>query len=138
MDVNITGFPEYGCQLNREKTLVNFDMTLDGLKLESIPLTNCCGEFPWCGMLVNTRTLNVVSDMARYFGSCRHLLSFLIFSIPSMHVHVRLIRLDDHRLSAKHGRTNFKQTSSLRQAEKSCDVSRYKFQLQANCFAQHS
>ncbi len=59
------GHPEYGCFVSEEKTLANFELTAsDG---SFIPR---CREdwFPWCGYTLNTETLAVRADLARYIG----------------------------------------------------------------------
>lgn len=62
----VRGVPEYGCTLNLQKTLVNFPVE-DGVLGGPAPLqlpAHCL--FPWCGLLLNTRTLEVRCDYARY------------------------------------------------------------------------
>lgn len=57
------GFPDYGCEVNSAKTVVNCGVTLNGKILERVVRSqtgNC--EFPWCGMLINDRTLEVRAD----------------------------------------------------------------------------
>ncbi|KAG9304539.1 hypothetical protein G9A89_020103 [Geosiphon pyriformis] len=48
--------PEYGCFINTEKTLVNFDH-------EEVKLSPT--EFPWCGLLIHTKDLEVKCDYSR-------------------------------------------------------------------------
>lgn len=50
------GVPEYGVTVNPGKTLVNFEITINGLKLARLLDTN---QFPYCGTLINTSTLNI-------------------------------------------------------------------------------
>ncbi|XP_010605200.1 telomerase reverse transcriptase [Fukomys damarensis] len=62
----VRGVPEYGCTLNLQKTLVNFpveDGVLDGPAPLQLP-AHCL--FPWCGLLLDTRTLEVRCDYASY------------------------------------------------------------------------
>ncbi|KAM6157019.1 telomerase reverse transcriptase [Erethizon dorsatum] len=62
----VRGVPEYGCALNLQKTLVNFPME-DGVLGGPAPLqlpAHCL--FPWCGLLLDTRTLEVRCDYASY------------------------------------------------------------------------
>ncbi|KAJ1947961.1 Telomerase reverse transcriptase [Linderina macrospora] len=57
----IDGVPAYGAELNREKTLVNFDANISGCQIE-------CSEsrwFPWCGLLIDSQTLDVRYDYKR-------------------------------------------------------------------------
>ncbi|EHB11193.1 Telomerase reverse transcriptase [Heterocephalus glaber] len=62
----VRGIPEYGCTLNLQKTLVNFPVE-DGVLGGPAPLqlpTHCL--FPWCGLLLDTRTLEVRCNYASY------------------------------------------------------------------------
>ena len=58
-----TGFPDYGCAVNASKTLVNCGVKLDRVALERVvrSQTGEC-EFPFCGHLVNDRTLEIRAD----------------------------------------------------------------------------
>ncbi|TIB12060.1 hypothetical protein E3P77_01177 [Wallemia ichthyophaga] len=60
------GFPQYGAHISDHKTLVNFDISFDGV--ETI---NRCQRpddyFPWCGILVNSKTLDVKADYGKTF-----------------------------------------------------------------------
>ncbi|KAJ1722092.1 Telomerase reverse transcriptase [Coemansia erecta] len=52
------GFPEYGCQLNVDKTLANFDVDIGGRQV-----SRTFGDlFPWCGKLISSKTLDVMID----------------------------------------------------------------------------
>ncbi|KAG0054339.1 hypothetical protein BGZ83_011445 [Gryganskiella cystojenkinii] len=58
------GHHEYGCYINETKTIVNFDMTLNG-----VPVQKCSGnEFPYCGLLLHTKTMEISADFGRYRG----------------------------------------------------------------------
>lgn len=59
------GVPEYGCKANLWKTVVNFPLEDDALG-STAPLqlpAHCL--FPWCGLLLDTRTLEVFCDYSR-------------------------------------------------------------------------
>lgn len=61
----VKGVPEYGCMANLEKTVVNFpveDDILGGATPLQLP-AHCL--FPWCGLLLDTRTLEVFCDYSR-------------------------------------------------------------------------
>lgn len=61
----VQGVPEYGCQINVEKTVVNFpveETALGGQAPLQLP-AHCL--FPWCGLLLDTRTLEVSCDYSR-------------------------------------------------------------------------
>ncbi|XP_077347971.1 telomerase reverse transcriptase isoform X1 [Lithobates pipiens] len=70
------GIPEYGCSISQYKTMVNFP-------IDDIPL--CSGVqhlpahtlFSWCGLLLDTQTLEVFCDYSRY--SCTSIRSSLTF-----------------------------------------------------------
>lgn len=61
-----TGIPEYGCQINSRKTLVNYETTTsDGLPVR------CIGRdevFPWCGFLIHPKSLEIKLDFSKYEG----------------------------------------------------------------------
>lgn len=62
------GIPEYGCVINHDKTLTNYDaVTADGREVKRVK----AGErFPWCGFLLDTVTLEVSPDFSRFIGEC--------------------------------------------------------------------
>ncbi|KAK4465493.1 hypothetical protein QBC42DRAFT_261382 [Cladorrhinum samala] len=56
------GIPSHGVTVNLGKSLVNFPLTVDGLTLPTPPQNS--HEFPYCGLLMNTKTLNVSKQTA--------------------------------------------------------------------------
>ncbi|KAJ2722891.1 Telomerase reverse transcriptase [Coemansia sp. Benny D115] len=54
------GVPEYGCRLNKAKSLVNFDLVLG---TRSVGRTQSA-YFAWCGKLINDQTLDVMIDFS--------------------------------------------------------------------------
>lgn len=56
------GHPEYGAFVSTDKTMVNFDMSLDGRKVNCLVGSS---EFPYCGNVINTKTLDVRKDRER-------------------------------------------------------------------------
>ena len=60
----LRGVPEYNCRVNRDKTLVNFDV----VSTDTVPRLAAGALFPWCGLLIDTSTLAVVADYTRYAG----------------------------------------------------------------------
>ncbi|XP_022437032.1 telomerase reverse transcriptase isoform X3 [Delphinapterus leucas] len=65
----VHGVPEYGCLANLQKTVVNFpveDSGLGGAAPLQLP-AHCL--FPWCGLLLDTRTLEVRCDHSSYAGT---------------------------------------------------------------------
>lgn len=53
------GFPGYGVQVSAHKTLVNFDMVLDG---ELVCKSEPDKGFPYCGTRINDKTLDITKD----------------------------------------------------------------------------
>lgn len=78
------GLPEFGCFVASEKRLTNFDIALHasdavpplrtrgrcGITFHSEKLANfsvgILPDFPWCGLIINTETLDVKADADRY------------------------------------------------------------------------
>ncbi|XP_062836888.1 telomerase reverse transcriptase isoform X3 [Anolis carolinensis] len=72
------GIPEYGFVINASKTVVNFsvDEDIPGLSgFKQLP-SHCM--FPWCGLLIDTQTLEVYCDYSSY--SCTSIRSSLSFN----------------------------------------------------------
>ncbi|KAJ2517514.1 Telomerase reverse transcriptase, partial [Coemansia sp. RSA 1939] len=61
MDIMYKGIPDYGCEINKTKTLVNFDYSFGGYTVQKAPTR----LFPWCGMLVDSHTLDIYADYGR-------------------------------------------------------------------------
>ncbi|KAM7147543.1 telomerase reverse transcriptase [Molossus nigricans] len=60
------GVAEYGCTANLQKTVVNFPMGDEALGCAApLQLPAHC-LFPWCGLLLDTRTLEVFCDYSSY------------------------------------------------------------------------
>lgn len=60
------GFPQYGAQISDHKTVVNFDISFDGV--ETINRCQRTDEyFEWCGILINTKTLDVKANYGKTF-----------------------------------------------------------------------
>ena len=67
------GIPEYGCRINQNKTLINFDAVApNGKQVKRIAQNE---RFPWCGFLFDTVTLEVRYDISRYHGMCNDIYS---------------------------------------------------------------
>jgi telomerase reverse transcriptase len=56
------GIPEYNCCINSHKTIKNFQVLPDGSAQVD---TTASHWFPWCGLLINTQTLEVANDYTR-------------------------------------------------------------------------
>ncbi|KAF3912145.1 hypothetical protein ABW21_db0205925 [Orbilia brochopaga] len=59
------GFPRYGVTVKPEKSLVNFEVAFDGSK---IARTIGGAGFPYCGTLINEKTLEIKRDWGRRDG----------------------------------------------------------------------
>ncbi|KAG8512384.1 Telomerase reverse transcriptase [Galemys pyrenaicus] len=88
----VRGVPEYGCVANLQKTVVNFpvgDGELGGVAPLQLP-AHCL--FPWCGLLLDTRTLEVHCDYGSYTQtSIRASLSFCQGSRPGWNLRRKLL-----------------------------------------------
>lgn len=60
--VMIQGKAEYGISVNPEKTLVNFEAQVGGQK---IPRHDSRKEFPFCGVIIDTKSMEVRKDWQR-------------------------------------------------------------------------
>ncbi|KAJ2032403.1 Telomerase reverse transcriptase [Coemansia sp. S3946] len=55
------GVAEYGCELNKAKTMVNFEAAIGGERIGQAE----SARFPWCGLVFDERTLDVSADYSR-------------------------------------------------------------------------
>lgn len=53
------GVPEYGVEVGRDKTLVNFDMEYEG---ENVRKLDKGSKFPYCGTFIDCKTLEITKD----------------------------------------------------------------------------
>jgi telomerase reverse transcriptase len=56
------GLPDYGVGVNPAKSLVNFEVSINGQKVARLVGSR---RFPYCGNFIDTRTLNVTKDRER-------------------------------------------------------------------------
>lgn len=56
------GLPEYGVQVGPDKTLVNFEVGINGRKINRLVGNR---KFPFCGSFIDTRTLDITKDRER-------------------------------------------------------------------------
>ncbi|KTW30640.1 hypothetical protein T552_00356 [Pneumocystis carinii B80] len=59
------GYPQYNCYVNPDKSLVNFEVSVNGFKVNRLLGSR---EFPYCGNLINIETLDVKKDYSRLSG----------------------------------------------------------------------
>ncbi|XP_047704415.1 telomerase reverse transcriptase isoform X3 [Prionailurus viverrinus] len=88
----VSGVPEYGCTANLQKTAVNFPVDT-GAPGSVAPLqlpAHCL--FPWCGLLLDTRTLEVFCDYSSYAQtSIRSSLTFSQGTRPGRNMRRKLL-----------------------------------------------
>ncbi|XP_023095625.2 telomerase reverse transcriptase isoform X14 [Felis catus] len=88
----VSGVPEYGCTANLQKTAVNFPVDT-GAPGSAAPLqlpAHCL--FPWCGLLLDTRTLEVFCDYSSYAQtSIRSSLTFSQGTRPGRNMRRKLL-----------------------------------------------
>jgi telomerase reverse transcriptase len=56
------GLPEYGVTVNPAKTLANFEITINHMKITRLVGTR---NFPYCGNFIDTKTLDITKDRER-------------------------------------------------------------------------
>lgn len=56
------GIPAYGVRVNPDKTLVNFEATINNRKVTRLVGQGC---FPYCGSFIDTKTLDIARDRER-------------------------------------------------------------------------
>ncbi|XP_015212308.2 telomerase reverse transcriptase isoform X1 [Lepisosteus oculatus] len=85
------GIPEYGCVINPQKIVANFpiDNILNCSGALQLPL-ECL--FPWCGLLLDTHSLDIFCDYGSYAGvSIRYSLTLGSTSQPGQHMRKKLL-----------------------------------------------
>lgn len=89
VEVLHNGVPEYGVTVNPKKSLVNFDLTINGQQISKLGYGDGDGDgdyFPYCGTLINTRTLDIAraSNQNQEKGKFRNAyLVCIILTVPS-------------------------------------------------------
>lgn len=58
------GVPRYGCVVNPQKVAVNFPLE-EGVSFPGVRVLPQHCLFPWCGLLLDTQTLDVYNDYSR-------------------------------------------------------------------------
>ncbi|XP_053323288.1 telomerase reverse transcriptase [Spea bombifrons] len=65
LKILVEGIPQYGCCICPHKTAVNFQ-TDNRPEYSKVKVLPACSMFPWCGLLLDTQTLEVYSDYSSY------------------------------------------------------------------------
>ena len=68
LQVMHNGIEEYGVEVNPSKSLVNFAATING---HQVPQLQDTTKFPYCGNMIDTRTLEITKDRDRRKGTGR-------------------------------------------------------------------
>ncbi|KAJ7991969.1 hypothetical protein DPEC_G00289360 [Dallia pectoralis] len=96
------GVPQYGCVVNKQKIAVNFPLREGGDCPVGVHLLPSRCLFPWCGLLVDTHTLDVYRDYSSYAGlSLRYSLTLGSSHCPGQQMRRKLmsiLRLKCHAL----------------------------------------
>ncbi|XP_076006113.1 telomerase reverse transcriptase [Genypterus blacodes] len=66
--VLLDGVPQYGLKVNPRKVLANFEVSAGTCGAASVPSLPPRCLFPWCGLLLDTHTLDVQCDYSSYAG----------------------------------------------------------------------
>ncbi|XP_034158222.2 telomerase reverse transcriptase [Pangasianodon hypophthalmus] len=89
----MAGVPDYGCVINPQKVAVNFPVSDD---LECVAMTEFPAHclFPWCGLLIDTRSLHVYNDYSGYAGqSLRYSLTLGSTHSPAVFMRKKLLMI---------------------------------------------
>ena len=57
------GIPDYGIEVSADKSLANFNTTVNG---KMIPLLTSNSLFPYCGILIDTKSLEMTKDRSKF------------------------------------------------------------------------
>lgn len=64
------GVPGLGVKINSEKSQVNYPISMENTGTGKVETVRACQDFfPWCGLLIDTRTCEVSLDHNRFSGS---------------------------------------------------------------------
>ncbi|KAK3526473.1 hypothetical protein QTP70_029649, partial [Hemibagrus guttatus] len=89
----MAGVPDYGCVINPQKVAVNFPVR-DELKCEEMTEFPAHCMFPWCGLLVDTRSLHIYNDYSGYAGqSLRYSLTLGSAHSPAVFLRKKLLMI---------------------------------------------
>ncbi|XP_046714862.1 telomerase reverse transcriptase isoform X2 [Silurus meridionalis] len=83
----MAGVPEYGCVINPQKLAVNFPLSEDLQCVDATEFPAHC-MFPWCGLLIDTRSLHVYNDYSGYILPLSICLSHYLSLIDTRSLHV--------------------------------------------------
>ncbi|KAF9899978.1 hypothetical protein BX616_002755 [Lobosporangium transversale] len=104
------GHPDYGCFINEKKTLTNFDITVNGASIQ-----RCQGnDFPYCGLLINSKTLEIRVDYSRYHGeNVRNLLTVVRDLHPGRSIVLKMKKAMQYTCQMAFSDTSFNSISQV-------------------------
>lgn len=70
------GVERYGIEINPSKSLVNFNLSING---SQVPRSHGGSSFPYCGITINTKTLEITKDRDRRKGTGKEIFSSRIW-----------------------------------------------------------
>ena len=79
LQIMVDGSEPFGISTNPAKSLVNFDVTVNGAK---VPQLHGLPGFPYCGMLIDMNSLDVSRDRRREDLNVKHSLSVEVNRVP--------------------------------------------------------
>lgn len=63
------GIPSLGVKINSDKSRVNYPISLKNMNTSKLEVVETCHDFfPWCGLLIDTKTCEVSLDYKRFWG----------------------------------------------------------------------
>ena len=64
------GIPSLGVKINSDKSRANYPISLENINTGKLVVVEACHDFfPWCGLLIDTKTCEISLDYKRFWGS---------------------------------------------------------------------
>lgn len=81
----LAGVPQYGLAVNPQKVVLNFQVSGSAASCPDIRMLPPRCLFPWCGLLLDTHTLDVYKDYSRWkvHSSCNYTAQLLCYIVVS-------------------------------------------------------
>lgn len=105
----LAGVPQFGLVVNPQKVVVNFELSKSTNSCPGLRVLPLRCLFPWCGLLLDTHTLDTYKDYSRWrMKICVHLLTFFWMNSCRLINHplqlpwtlYRLMNIREHSLSS--------------------------------------
>lgn len=97
------GIPEYGVTVKLEKSLANFEVSIEGHRIPQ----HSGNEFPYCGLLVNPQTLEIKKEEEKQNGGPADGLTVEYSTIPGRTFHRKALNAFKIKMHAMFLDTNF-------------------------------